>query len=398
MKPFTPLASLGLVLALALGLALWWVWGPDRRTVPEPVSVLAMLGGADGTGFQTPSPDWSPSLPADHAAHPGFRAELWTISGDLRDEAGRRYGFQLSMVRLALSPSPAERSSAWATNQIYRAHFTVMPEGAGAALAAERLSRAALDLAGSSSNPARVWVRDWSLEAKADGAGLTLIAEAPGARLELELQPQKPVLSGASLDLLPASSDGPAFAFYVLPRLAARGVLTREGQPLTVTGLALMDHGWGAVPGLGPGAGGPSVNRFAVQLDDGRDLICLLLQRQDGSGRPIPSCALALADGRVQTFRRRELELAPVREWRSPGSGRVYPVAWSIAIEPIGLRLALDPLSADQELTRMLPLWSGAVSVSGTDAMTGAGGTSVTGSGRIELTPAGASGPDDRDP
>ena len=397
MKPLAPIAALGVGVVLVVGLALWWVRGPEQLPAAGSGSVLALLQGSDAAGFPTPPADWSPSLPADLAAHPGFLGEIWTVSGTLSDDSGRLLGFQLGLARVALSPAPAERASAWATNQIYRAHFTLTVQGEAQARSAERLSRSALDLAGSRADPPRVWVRDWSLESVAEGDGLALIAEAPGARLELALEPERPVLSGAALELFPASADAPAFVFYVLPRLAARGSLTLDGRALAVTGVGLLDHGWGSVPGLAADGGGPSLSRFAVQLDDGRDLLCLLLQRADGTGRPIPSCALVLADGRVQTFRRRELSLTPMRDWRSPGSGRVYPVDWGLGIEPIGLRLALEPLTADQELSPSLPLWNGAVTVTGTDGAGPKPGTSISGSGRIEVTATQPPGRHDRD-
>jgi predicted secreted hydrolase len=395
MKPFAPIAALGVGLVLVVGLALWWVRGPEQPPAAGPGSALALLQDFDAAGFPTPRADWSPSLPPDLAAHPGFLGEIWTVSGTLRDDSGRLFGFQLGLARVALSPAPAERASAWATNQIYRAHFTLTAEDDARARTAERLSRAALELAGSRTDRPRVWVRDWALEAVGDGDGLGLTAEAPGARLELTLEPERPVLSGAALELFPASADAPAFVFYVLPRLAARGSLTLDGRALAVTGVGLMDHGWGSVPGLAADGSGPSLNRFAAQLDDGRDLLCLLLQRADGSGRPIPSCALVLTDGRVQTFRRRELTLTPTRDWRSPDSGRVYPVAWGLGIEPIGLRLALEPLTADQVLSPSLPLWNGAVTVTSAAGAGAKPGTSISGSGRIEVTATQPPGRDD---
>ncbi|MGE5790079.1 MAG: lipocalin-like domain-containing protein, partial [Syntrophaceae bacterium] len=39
------------------------------------------------------------SFPRDHGAHPEFRTEWWYFTGNLRDEAGNRYGYQLTFFR-----------------------------------------------------------------------------------------------------------------------------------------------------------------------------------------------------------------------------------------------------------------------------------------------------------
>jgi predicted secreted hydrolase len=123
------------------------------------------------------------------------------------------------------------------------------------------------------------------------------------------------------------------------------------------------------------------VNRFALQLDLDRELLCLQLRREDGTGTPIPACALILADGGVQSFRRREIRLEPVERWLSPRTGARYPVAWRLSIPILDLELELAPLARDQEADNRVRLWSGAVQVEGR-----LGGETIAGHGRIETT------------
>lgn len=374
------LAGIGVGLSALLG---WWLLIPATGPATGRAPDIATLVGADPGGFEIPAPGQDPALPADHAAHPGFRSELWTLSGNLVDRTGRSYGFQLSLARLALRARPAERPSAWAANQIYRAHFILTPAGSDRPRVAERLSREALGLAGSQTDPPRVWVRDWSIAAGA--AHLALAANAEGAALELDLEPVKGATGARELDLFAEGPDGPGFNLYLLPRLRAGGHLTLDGEALEVEGTTMLDHAWGAIPAAG---GQLALNRFGLQLEDGRELVCVELRRLDGSGTPIPSCALIGADGRVQSFHRRDLALEPVERWRSPRSGTDYPVAWTLAIRPLDLRLRLSPLTKDQELDLSVRLWSGAVEVTGEQS-----GTPVAGSGRIELTAAPGDGP-----
>lgn len=294
------------------------------------------------------------------------------------DRVGRPYGFQLSLARLALSARPPERASAWAANQIYRAHFILTPAHGGRARKAERLSREALGLAGARPAPPRLWVRDWSLDVEGAGA-LLLSAAAEDAVLELRLEPAKAPISGKDLDLFTEGPGEASVQLYLLPRLSADGHLTLDGETLDVTGTATLEHAWGALP---TAQGQLALNRFGLELDDGRELYCIEIRRLDGSGTPIPSCALIGADGGVRSFRRREILLEPVQRWRSPRSGVEYPVGWTLTIRALELQLRLSPTVLDQELDLSARLWSGAVSVSGEQS-----GTLVVGSGRIELTP-----------
>jgi predicted secreted hydrolase len=255
-----------------------------------------------------------------------------------------------------------------------------------------RLSREALGLAGSAADPVRVWVLDWSLAAQ--GQGLRLQAGDGGLRLDLALEPLKPALGGAELGLLPQGPAGGGLRLYVLPRLLATGRLVREGETVELKGTALLDHAWGSPLGLGGGLGAAlgsgsglgsggevGLDRFVVQLDDSSELICVQIRRRDGSGTPVPACALVESDGRVQALGRREIELAPTERWRSPRTGRRWPIGWRLASPPLGLDLSLEPLAADQEPQGPLPLWSGAVRARGQRL-----GQPVSGRGRVDLT------------
>ncbi|MFT5129556.1 MAG: putative secreted hydrolase, partial [Rhodothermales bacterium] len=55
-------------------------------------------------GYRIATPQPSFSLPHDHGSHPGFRIEWWYITGKLRDEEERSFGFQATFFRYALKP------------------------------------------------------------------------------------------------------------------------------------------------------------------------------------------------------------------------------------------------------------------------------------------------------
>src|SRR5690606_8384327 len=164
-----------LVMALA-GLG-YWLWRQEEPPATGRFSVQGLLGGAleDYARADRVRPL---RFPRDHGAHPDYRSEWWYLTGNLEDEAGRRYGFQFTIFRLALSPQPRPGSSAWGTRQAYMGHFAVTDVAGGGFYAFERFSRGALGLAGGEAQPFRVWLHDWHLRAQDDGSWPWLLQAA----------------------------------------------------------------------------------------------------------------------------------------------------------------------------------------------------------------------------
>src|SRR5512136_711263 len=64
-------------------------------------------------------------FPRDHGAHPEFRTEWWYFTGNLRDGAGNRYGYQLTFFRQGVRLKPANPKNPWSLRDLYPAHFAV---------------------------------------------------------------------------------------------------------------------------------------------------------------------------------------------------------------------------------------------------------------------------------
>src|SRR4030095_8207035 len=54
-------------------------------------------------------PGWTFEFPRDHFAHQDFKTEWWYFTGNVRDESGRRFGYQLTFFRQGIRP-PALRT------------------------------------------------------------------------------------------------------------------------------------------------------------------------------------------------------------------------------------------------------------------------------------------------
>jgi predicted secreted hydrolase len=369
------------IVPIALALAVVACDPSEIRTVEErePLRVAEALAG-DVAGFLRATEPRPFHFPADHGAHDGFRTEWWYFTGNLEDDRGSHYGFQLTFFRQALAPNPAPRRSAWAADHIVFAHLALSDERRARFEASERFSREALGLAGVRGSPLRVWVEDWEASSLSpdDAFPMRLRAQEGGLGLDLTVAPRKPpVLHGEQGLSRKGPQPGSASYYYSFTRLGAEGTVTVDGRPARVRGLAWLDREW-STSVLDEGQVG--WDWFAIQLEDGRDVMLFQLRRADGSRDAFDAGALVDADGRATILDANDFVLVP-RGFHESRRGTRYPVRWSIEIPAQGMTLDVEPMLPDQELDVSLRYWEGAVTVSGRD-----GDGPVLGRGFLEMT------------
>ena len=269
---------------------------PRRRTPlptpsPPPASVTALLGGEDPGGFARATVPRAFRFPDDHGPHPEYRHEWWYFTGNLRTPGGRRFGYQLTFFRFALSPDPPARASRWATNQAYMAHFALTDVEGRRFRPFERVGRGALGLAGATARPLRVWLDDWSAEgAEASTLPIRLRAVEDGASIDLVLDTARPIVPQGDRGLSRKSAaPGNASYYYSMTRLATRGSVRVGGVSFPVEGNSWLDREWGT-GSLEKGQTG--WDWFALQLADGRDLMFYRLRGGDGLTDPFSAGTL----------------------------------------------------------------------------------------------------------
>jgi len=343
---------------------------------------LRLLGGEAGDGFARATEPRAFVFPADHGPHPEYRTEWWYFTGNLATTSGRHFGFELTFFRYALGPADAARAgaSAWRAEQVWMAHFAVTDTEGGRFIARERLTREALGLAGAETDPLRVWVKEWAAAGQGVGDELTLRLDARDDAIALGLDLTSTVGHVAhgnrGLDTKGAGA-GNASHYYSVPRLAANGRLTVEGETFTVEGLAWLDREW-STSSLDPGTGG--WDWFALHLSDGSSLMFYRLRTQSGEASPYSSGSLLRADGARIPLAASDVELTVLEHWTSGTSGVRYPVAWRLEAPAAGLTLDVQPYLENQELDLSVRYWEGAVRAAGQ----GPGGA-LTGQGYLEL-------------
>ena len=360
----------------ALGVAFFALWPTGSRPrIDATVAVREALAD-DRAGFTRALAPRPLSFPSDHGPHPDFGTEWWYYTGNLRTAAGRHVGFQLTFFRIALAPGAVVRASAWATRQLYVAHFAVSDVAGGRFHAFSRGSREALGLAGASASPFRVWIEDWSAEG--DGSSARLRAGDGDVALDLELSAAKPVVAQGDRGLSRKGPEpGNASFYYSFTRMPARGVVRLGRETLEVSGEAWMDREWSS-SALGSGVEG--WDWFALQLDDGRELMFYLLRRRDGAIDPFSAGTLVAADGTTRALAPRDVRVETLAHWTSPRSGVRYPARWRLSVPSAALRLEIEPRLANQELIVGTRYWEGAVAVAGS-----AGDRPIAGQGYVEL-------------
>lgn len=366
-------ASVALVLSSVLA-----AHGPAQPPADQPAS-LPVAAAPDPDAFARASGPRAWSFPADHGAHPAFQTEWWYYTGNLATRDGRRFGYQFTVFRRALTPEAQVSGSEWRTTQAYMAHFTVTDVAGGVFYQAQRFSRGAAGLAGATADPRyRVWLDDWAVEARDDAAeAVTLAAASSEAAVDFVLEQAKPPALQGDHGLSPKSGEpGNASYYYSLTRLLTSGTIRLGGETFVVTGASWMDHEFGT-SALGPDAQG--WDWFGLQLDDGRELMLGQIRRVDGGIEPAFGGLLVEADGTARTLRASEFTIMPTAQWTSPHTGATYPAAWTVVVTPERgetLTLQVEPLLADQELREGIVYWEGAVRISG----------DATGYGYAELT------------
>jgi predicted secreted hydrolase len=346
------------------------------------LSVAEAMGASAAEGFARALDPRAFAFPADHGPHPAFRTEWWYWSGNLRATGGeraRRFGFQLVFFRTALTPTAVVRGSAWGTRDVYMAHLAVSDVDAGRFHVRDRWGRAALDLAGAETGPVRVWLGDWTAEGQGPGGVPFRLRAGDGdVAIDLGLDSAKPAVLHGERGLSRKSDEpGNASYYYSLTRMPTSGSVRVDGREVPVEGLAWMDREW-STSALGPDLVG--WDWFALQLDDGRELMLYRLRRPDGAVAMASRGTLIGADGTSRGLDRDAAEVVVLDHWTSPRGGTRYPARWRLRVPSAGLDLVVTPLLRDQELDLAVRYWEGAVRLEGT-----ADGRRVGGAGYVEL-------------
>lgn len=326
-------------------------------------------------------------FPRDHGAHPGYRAEWWYYTGNLRAAGGARYGFQLTFFRTRINPPGGKTmppdKSAWRTDQIYVAHAALSSIDQKRFYQAEKMARGALGLAGARQQGAdvRIFLESWSVLLAPGRHRLRAAAGRFG--LDLVCTPAKPpVAHGDRGYSRKGAKPYSASCYYSFTRLETSGELRIDGARVSVQGTAWMDHEFSSAP---LEANLTGWDWFGLQFADGTELMLYLL-RTEGNGRSGASSGTFIdRSGKSRHLGKADFQVDVLDHWQSGRSGARYPSRWRIRVLPLALDLKVVPNMAAQELvtprTTQVAYWEGSVSVKGRK-----GEKPIAGQGYAEMT------------
>jgi predicted secreted hydrolase len=341
--------------------------------------------------YRTALPGYRYEFPRDHFSHPDFQTEWWYYTGNLKSSEGRRFGFELTFFRQAVSRDPA-KTAVWDVQDIYQAHLALSDLEGGKFYHTERTNRSGPGLAGASERDGRTWNGNWQILWGESEQKLQAIDER--FQLHLTLCPEKlPVIHGENGVSQKAVGPGRASHYISLTRLVTSGSIELGGKMFDVNGTSWMDHEFFTHQLAAEQTGW---DWLSLQLADNTELMLFHIRRKDGSIDPYSAGTYVDAQGRTTHLRASEFVLQPLGErWRSPASSAVYPVHWKITIPKLSMELEVKSPLESQELTGKTNLalnyWEGAIVVSGNrkaQTIGGVGYLEMTGYDRpVQLAP-----------
>ena len=158
------------------------------------------------------------------------------------------------------------------------------------------------------------------------------------------------------------ASDAAASHYLTFPRLRCEGSVKLGAEEVAVTGEAWMDHEFSSSQ---LDAGQVGWDWTGVQLNDGSEIMCYRMRRNDGSSDPAGTTLVhVLPDGTLKTLAANEFQWQPTHSWTSPKTQTHYPIGARLTFS--GRTLELKPLCDGQELDGLLsglPYWEGACDV-----------------------------------
>lgn len=323
--------------------------------------------------FAQPSPgaEWREVTPADVVRMPDdlyfqkeYRVQWWYFTGHLFDSSGREFGYELTFF--AAGVQRREYESEFGVNCIYLSHFAVSDVDGNKFYHYGNADSGAYGFAGADERRLRVWVDEASLEGS--GRRMHIRARAGEIGLDLVLAPQKPVVLHGYRGYSRKSEVSPLIAsrYFSFTDLATTGTLKVGRDVLPVTGKSWFDREISS-RGLVENEGW---DWFAIQLQDGREIMLYQIRNKDGTIDPFSSGTLVYQNGTYRHLTIKDFRITVLSSYTSGHTGARYPSRWEVTVPSENLKLRITPLIQDQEFIKGGVIrkiyWEGTCRVEGT--------------------------------
>jgi predicted secreted hydrolase len=357
----------------------------DKKVIDseKSVSLSKAMGDVADEDFSKAVEKRKFVFPDDHGPHPDFRTEWWYFTGNLTSDDNRKFGYQFTIFRTALSKEISERNSEWNSNQIYMAHFAVTDIDGNKFYYDEKFSREGNNLAGAQANPFKVWLEDWQIIQLDDRTAFDLFvigikAKTDKAEINFILEAVKPfVLQGDEGLSQKGKQPGNASYYYSYTRLKTEGKISLEGKEFSVNGVSWMDREWSTSALSEDQAGW---DWFALQLNDNTEIMYYQMRKNDRTPDIFSKGVYVNKDGTSQLLKKEDVVLDVNDYWESPTEEQ-YPSGWRFRIPAKEIDLIITPAIKNQLMDVAVRYWEGSVKIEGTKS-----GSRILGRGYVEMT------------
>ncbi len=327
--------------------------------------VLIPAAAVSPEEYKEVSPSYRLTFPGDFFYRKDYRVQWWYFTGHLYDGQGREFGYELTFFAVGVQRR-AYRSK-FGVENIYISHFAVSDIKEKRFFYSEKADSGAFGFAGASDGRLEAWVNNDRLEGAPDKIH---IKAADGDKaIDLVLKPAKPLVLHGDRGYSRKSEESPLIASYYFSYtdLKTEGSLNIGGTEFRVHGKSWFDREM-STRGLGKGQSG--WDWFAIQLDDGREIMLYMIRKEDGSRDRYSSGTLVAQDGSYRRLSVGDFRIDVLDNYKSGKSGARYPSLWEVAIPSESIRLRIKPLIKDQEFSATsstgIYYWEGDCGVEGT--------------------------------
>src|SRR6476619_3905809 len=124
------------------------------------ISLALLLTANAAADWKIAEPGGRYEFPRDHNVHRDFKTEWWYFTGNLFDDGGRRFGYELTFFRQGIQPA-AERdpsASRFIVDDLKFAHFAITDVAGRKFHFDQRASRGAFGEAGFDDKQRVAWI------------------------------------------------------------------------------------------------------------------------------------------------------------------------------------------------------------------------------------------------
>lgn len=380
MKINLRILSVGLITLILAGIYLFNGISPVKRVGESGFSVGSLMSD-NSAGYKEASEQINFVFPPDHAAHPEFKTEWWYFTGNIINDRGENFGYQLTIFRNATSPVKPEISSDFLTNQIYSGHFAISDIKQEKFYHSEIIEREFYPFAYSDTAGSFVTAGGWKIKFNSESNGelreILLSASDSIKSINFILLPSKKPVFHGDRGLSPKSyKPGNASYYYSFTKLKTSGTMTINGITHQISGSSWMDREWssGALDKDQKGW-----DWFSIQLVDSTEIMFFRLRDFSGNTN-FAKGTFVFKEGTTRLLKNEDVTLEATSNWKN-SDGILYPSSWVLRVPSIDLELNINTAIPNQELKTFVNYYEGAIIITGEKS-----GISISGKGYVELT------------